>query len=330
METQLVESIARMDGSTAGDAVFKEMLAYREVLAHIMKTCVPEYKECTIPEIMNCIEGDIQIGDAGVHPDETNLPPKIRGLSTESSSVTENRTFYDVRFSAVAPSADGRIGLIINVEAQRQYHPGYPLVKRALYYCSRMLSAQYGPIFDQSHYENIQKVYSIWICTRPPKERENTITSYTVQEKHLVGNATEPVRNYDLLNATMICLGRPEGENYGGLLRMLEVLFGGRHSSGQVIDILENEYGFATGDDLEGKVSEMCNLSQGFIEQGIKQGIEQGIEQGIDKERLNNIRSLMAKLTLSANQAMDALDIPAEEQPKYLEMLKQPDQKSGN
>ena len=43
METQIAGSIARMDGSTSQDAIFKDVLAYKEVLAHIMKTCVPEY-----------------------------------------------------------------------------------------------------------------------------------------------------------------------------------------------------------------------------------------------------------------------------------------------
>ena len=49
---------------------------------------------------------------------------------------------------------------------------------------------------------------------------------------------TEPVRNYDLMNVTMICLGKPEGKHYGGLLRMLEVLFTGRYAAKEVIQIL--------------------------------------------------------------------------------------------
>ena len=56
METQIAGSIARMDGSTSQDAIFKDVLAYKEVLAHIMKTCVPEYKDCTIPQIIGYIE----------------------------------------------------------------------------------------------------------------------------------------------------------------------------------------------------------------------------------------------------------------------------------
>ncbi len=272
----------------------------------------------------------------GLHPDETN-PPKIQGMSTESTTTTEERVVYDVRFSAVAPGEDGKIGLIINIEAQSKYHPGYPLVKRAIYYCGRMLSAQYGSVFTQSHYGEIQKVYSIWICTRPPKERENTITSYTLQERHLVGHVTpEPVRNYDLMNVTMICLGKPEGKHYGGLLRMLEVLFTGRYAAKEVIQILEDEYEFAHAHTMERTVSEMCNLSQGFIEegrkqglaqgiaQGIERGIEQGIEEGTDRERLQNIRSMMRKLKVTASEAMDIIEIPAEEQPKYLKLLSLP------
>ncbi len=57
------------------------------------------------------------------------------------------------------------IRLIINIEAQNDFYPGYPLIKRGIYYCSRMISAQYGTEFKNSHYENIKKVYSIWTQT---------------------------------------------------------------------------------------------------------------------------------------------------------------------
>ena len=134
------------------------------------------------------------------------------------------------------------------------------------------------------------------------------------------------------MNRNLICLGKPEGENYGGLLRMLEVLFGGRCTPRQVIQILEDEYEFSDIHSMERTVSEMCNLSQGFIEegrkqglaQGIAQGIERGIEEGTDRERLQNIRSMMRKLKVTASEAMDIIEIPAEEQPKYLKLLSLP------
>ena len=130
------------------------------------------------------------------------------------------------------------------------------------------------------------------------------------------------------MNRNLICLGKPEGENYGGLLRILEVLFGGRCTPRQVIQILEDEYEFSDIHSMERTVSEMCNLSQGFIEegrkQGLAQGIERGIEEGTERERLQNIRSMMRKLKVTASEAMDIIEIPAEEQPKYLKLLSLP------
>ena len=97
---------------------------------------------------------------------------------------------------------------------------------------------------------------------------------------------------------------------------MLEVLFGGRCTPRQVIQILEDEYEFSDIHSMERTVSEMCNLSQGFIEegrkQGLAQGIERGIEEGTDRERLQNIRSMMRKLKVTASEAMDIIEIPAE------------------
>ena len=58
------------------------------------------------------------------------------------------------------------------MEAQNQFYPGYPLIKRGIYYCCRMVSSQYGTVFTSSHYEKIKKVYSIWICTNPPEYRK--------------------------------------------------------------------------------------------------------------------------------------------------------------
>lgn len=80
------------------------------------------------------------------------------------STLTEGTLFYNVRFDAIAPkSADSTeqeevIRLIINVEAQTKFKPGYPLTKRAIYYCSRMISAQHGPIFTKSEWNYSMEV----------------------------------------------------------------------------------------------------------------------------------------------------------------------------
>lgn len=40
--------------------------------------------------------------------------------------------------------------------------------KRAVYYCGRMLSAQYGTVFTNSHDEKVKRVISLWVCLNPP------------------------------------------------------------------------------------------------------------------------------------------------------------------
>ena len=158
----------------------------------IMKGCVNEYSDCTVDDIVEkYIEGTPEVGSVGVHVDDTNRPKKstdvIKGSNNEDSTLTEGTLFYDVRFDAIAPkSADSAeqeevIRLIINVEAQTKFKPGYPLTKRAIYYCSRMISAQHGPIFTKSEYGKIRKVYSIWICTQPSDGFENTLTRYSIK-----------------------------------------------------------------------------------------------------------------------------------------------------
>ncbi|WP_298461563.1 PD-(D/E)XK nuclease family transposase [uncultured Mitsuokella sp.] len=130
--------------------------------------------------------GTPDVGTIVVEPDGGS-PLRIRNEQTEDKTQHEGTVFYDIRFTALAPRSDKPIELIINIEAQNDFHPGYPLLKRAIYYCSRMISSQYGTIFTKSHYEKIQKVYSIWICTEPTKEWAYSITRYRMMEEHLEG-----------------------------------------------------------------------------------------------------------------------------------------------
>ena len=190
-------------------------------------------------------------------------------------------------------------------------------MKRAIYYCSRMISAQYGTEFTKGEYGKIKKVYSIWVCMDPPKNRRNTITQYSIQEKHIIGDAVEQVRNYDLMSAVMICLGDEDDKNYGGLLKFLEVLLSEEKSPETKKEILETEFDVPMTQTLESEVRRMCNLSQGVKERAMEQGI--GI--GENKATLNAIRNVMNSFKVSADAAMEALHIPEAERAKYKGMI---------
>ncbi len=52
-------------------------------------------------------------------------------------------------------------------------------------------------------------------------------------------------------------------------------------------------------------------------------GIEIGIEQGIEQERTQSIRKVMKKLNMSAEQAMDVLDIPEKERNDFRKLFEE-------
>ena len=322
VENQLAHTIDQTEYDSRYDRTAKKLLANKQILAQIMKGCVNEYSDCPVDDIVEkYIEGTPEVGSVGVHVDDTNRPKKstdvIKGSNNEDSTLTEGTLFYDVRFDAIAPkSADSAeqeevIRLIINVEAQTKFKPGYPLTKRAIYYCSRMISAQHGPIFTKSEYGKIRKVYSIWICMNPPKSRENTITQYYIAEKSLVGHVTEKVENYDLMSAVMICLGKPDSENYHGVLKLLNVLLSSETTPKEKERILHDDFDIEMTQNLEREVSLMCNLSQGIV------------ESTTERNTLDSIRNLMETLNLTTEQAMAALKIPEAERPKYASMLEE-------
>lgn len=170
------------------DESCKNILANKIILAWIMKSCMKEYKDYSIRDIADhYIEGIPEISQREVHRDEAPAsdPGKIRGENTEDKAVNEGTVRYDIMFRAILPQSQERIELIINIEAQKDFYPGYPLIKRGIYYGCRMISSQYGTTFTNSHYEKIQKVYSIWICFNPPEKRKNSINIYSVKEKIL-------------------------------------------------------------------------------------------------------------------------------------------------
>lgn len=54
------------------------------------------------------------------------------------------------------------------------------------------------------------------------------------------------------------------------------------------------------------------------MEEGIQRGIEQGIEQGIEKNTLDSIKKVMNSLHVTAERAMEILEIPRNDYQNYL------------
>ena len=312
-DTTIAKNIRVADEKASYDAACKRLLSEKIILAWIMKNCLEEYRDCDVDEIAEkYIEGTPQVGEVAVAPDESNCVSVIQGAGNEDTSLTEGTVFYDIRFLAFAPVSGELIRLIINIEAQNDFYPGYPLIKRGIYYCSRMVSAQYGTEFTNSHYENIKKVYSIWICMNPPKSRENSITRYYIAEENLAGSVKERKADYDLMAAVMICLGKEE-DSGTDLLKLLNVLLSTETGSQDKCQILEEDFHIRMTQTLESEVSLMCNLSKGVEEKGIEKGKQEGI-----KAMVSALKDLQIADSIILNKIQEKFHLAEETAKMYL------------
>lgn len=263
------------------DAACKAVLADKYILAWILKSVVPEYKESLIEDIaLRYIEGTPEIGSVPVAFDSTNAG-SIKGDNVELKTMTEGTTTFDIRFHALAPDSGQFIELIINIEAQRIFNPGYSLLKRGIFYCARLLSSQMGRDIANDDYGNLKKVYSIWICTDPPHYSENTINRYSIGEEHLYGNLSFPRENFDLLQLVFICLGKTK-DTENSILNLLNLLLSSSFTVEEKMESIRNEFQIPLSDDFGKGVDYMCNLGEGIYQKGIDIGVTKGRVEGED------------------------------------------------
>lgn len=290
--TYLFHALNIAENKEKYDTEVKKILSDKGILSWILKYTVEEFKETELSRIKDCIEGEPEIMAVSIYPGEKiSGSPAITGLKNEDAVPNEGKIVYDIRFYALTPN-EKRIKLIINIEAQKNYYPGYDLVTRAIFYCARMLSAQLDTEFTAEHYDQIKKVYSIWICMDSPSYAENTITEYKIEQNNLYGEFGKQSR-YDLLSAVMIYLSKTDSSGGSLLHQLLSVLLTSQISVKEKVEILSNKYGLEMTEKIEEGVKKMCNLSdlieEQAIEQGLKKGLQQGLERGIQAMILDNL-----------------------------------------
>ncbi len=205
---------------------------------------------------------------------------KIQGSNTEDAVPGEGIVTYDVKFYVKYPKKQKNqkkqlIKLLIDIEAQKDFYPGYDLVTRGVYYAARQISSQNGVEFKNAKYNDIKKVYSIWICLHPPEYCENTIMRYYLKEQIMAGNVSKRHFRFDLLEVIMVNLPHriPEKESEPTLNGMLKTLFSPELSKETIIKRLEEIYHIPKNPKLEGGIQTMCNFGEAILERGMAQRI---------------------------------------------------------
>lgn len=288
MNTEIKNAVKAADAKAQYDASAKRLLGQKSILAHILVRTVGEFKGMDPEEVVSCIVGTPAVGTVPVEPGLTNAAgekngQRIVGFNTENGEISEGLVRFDIVF--YVRMKDGISQIIINVEAQKDEPSGYDILNRAIFYVSRLISSQKERDFENSRYDDIKRVYSIWVCMNM---EEDTMSHIHLTKDDIVGSHDWKGK-LDLLNIVMIGLAGSlagQGEEYE-LHRLLGALLSQQLTADEKLEIIGNEYKIPLEEKLRKDVSVMCNLSQGIE--------EKGRAEGEAKERLRAVGRLLEK-----------------------------------
>ena len=281
MNTELKNAVLATDRDAQYDNSVKRLIAHKIILARILIKTVEKFKGMDPLEVAALIEGIPYISTVPVELGLTNAVhfqngKRIVGFNTENQELNEGLVRFDIVF--YVRMKDGLSQIIINVEAQKDEPSDYKILNRAVFYVSRLISSQKEKDFENSSYDDIKCVYSIWICMNM---EENTMSHIHLTKEDMIGSY-EWKGNLDLLNIIMIGLAKelPEHDETYELHRLLGALLSRELTVDEKLDIIGNEYDIPLEENFRKDMSTMCNLSQGVKEEGIAIGRREGLEEG--------------------------------------------------
>lgn len=288
MNTELKSAVMATDRDAQYDNSAKRLIAHKIILARILVKTVEEFKGMDPLEVAALIEGLPYISAVPVEPGLTNAVhfqngQRLVGFNTENQELNEGLVRFDIVF--YVRMKDGLSQIIINVEAQKDEPGEYEILNRAVFYVSRLISSQKERDFENSSYDDIKCVYSIWICMNM---EENTMGHIHLTKEDLIGSY-EWKGNLDLLNIIMIDLAKelPEHDETYELHRLLGALLSRELTVDEKLDIIGKEYDIPLEENFRKDMSTMCNLSQGVKEEGIAIGRAEG-EAGLITKMYKN------------------------------------------
>lgn len=209
------------------DEKAKKILAQKGFLSQILVRTIDELKGLKPNQVVQLIEGEPYVGVVPVEPGMTNIVigeddgEKIYGMNTEDSEINESLIRFDIIF--YVRLRDGLSQMIINIEAQKEEPSAYNLINRGIFYVSRMISSQKNRDFKKSNYNDIKKVYSIWICMNM---EENCQEKIHLTREQIVGTH-QWAGDIDLINIMLIGIksNPPERDENYELHRLIGTVF---------------------------------------------------------------------------------------------------------
>ena len=330
MKTEFAKDIERAGELIQYDIQCKRVLSNKVILAWIMRETIDAYADMTVDEIVQCIAETPQVEAVHVEPGHYTSE-KIECLNTEDKDEDEGIILYDIRFVAYVPKDQQKIKILLNVEAQKDFYPKYPIPSRGVYYGARMVSSQNGVEFKAPYYGDIKKVYSIWICMNAPKYIGNAISIIEFHKRDVVSSIPIRCEDYDKIAIVMVCLNE-EVDRGKGFFDMMNTLLSPEMEVMRKKQVLEKDYGILMDDGLGKELESMGpftayaieRVERGYergmekgikegMEKGIKEGMEKGIKEGIKVRKEGLVTNLLKEGSLSDEKIMVIVELTEEE-----------------
>ncbi len=290
MDTEIKNAVRAADKDAQYDEKAKRLLGNKIILAHILVKTVDEFKGMNPKDVVFYIEGEPFISVVPVELGLTNAEKekdgqRIVGLNTENAEINEGLIRFDIIF--YVRMKDGISQVIVNVEAQKDEPTDYHILNRAVFYVSRLVSSQKERDFVGINYNDIKRVFSIWVCMNMD---ENSMDYVHLADDKLLGSY--PWKGgLDLLNIVLIGISNelPEHDEKYELHRLLSTLLSMELTVDEKLGIIEKEYSIVVDDRIREDVSAMCNLSQGIKDNTLAEVIMTMHEKGYDSAQIAEI-----------------------------------------
>ena len=295
MNTEMENALDAVGQAAQYDENAKRLLGNKIILAHILVKTVDEFRGMKPEDAVEYIEGEPFIGAVPVEPGLTNEKSpsdgdsknghRIIGLNTENAEIHEGLIRFDIIF--YVRMKDGVSQVIVNVEAQKNEPAGYDILNRAVFYVSRLISSQKERDFVKTNYNDIKRVFSIWVCMNMD---ENSMDYIHLTNEKLLGSH-EWKGGLDLLNIVMLGIAKelPAYDDKHELHRLLGTLLSVELSADEKLGIMKDEYRIMADGKIREEVSDMCNLSQGIVEHSIEKIVLNMYKKGYTPEQMAEI-----------------------------------------
>lgn len=292
------------------DPSFKKFFSRKEVLAGILLGVIPEFKYSTFEDVQNSIEtSEFNVLNAEVlNSEDTEDPQKV---------------IYDILVMVNVPKTGRQeVHLLFDLEMQYDYRPGYPLMNRAVYYTSRLITKQR---IEKAKYAKLLPVRSTWISVKNvPRDLQNRMVHITLEAHDSAGiDLSERFDGIDLIGIDFVLLSESYNWNSGDdtTVKFLQSIFNNRLSNREFNPFIE------VTSEIESEVIALTTDLDHYnaeLDAELEAGRAEGRAKGRAEGRAEGIISTAVKLGVTdidiiSSMLIDELHITKEEANAYIE-----------